>query len=212
MVLRHLALLWLGLLALTILLLTLRLEALILASTLGASLFYYYLDYCRRGCTSPRIFVLRLLRRELPHQLIYMIWLFLQSRRVLILYIPLSLSTAGKVCEMAMANVAAKNKTLGLVEELLFLQAMSEMVVLAETVLRLGCDGRWAAARLLFLGMSMKIKLGTTWSFGYSLTKLNLLIRRKLNKRKALQTLYQTVYRLARWIGGEYSQEAVELY
>ena len=98
MAIRHLALLWLGLLALTILLLTLRLEALILAAALGTSLCYYYLDYFRRGCSSPRIFVLRLLRRELPHQLIYMIWLFLQSRRVLILYIPLSLSTAGKLC------------------------------------------------------------------------------------------------------------------
>lgn len=113
---------------------------------------------------------------------------------------------------MAMTTVATKDKSLGLVEELLFLQAMSEMAVLAEAVVRLGCDGWRAAARLLFLWMSMKIKLGTTWSLGYSLAKLNLMIRRKLNKRKTLQTIYQTVYRLARWIGGEYCQEAVELY
>lgn len=74
--------------------------------SLASSLLYYIAGFLRIKRDSPWPYFKRILKRELPFQVFYLLWLILHSRRTLILYFPLCMSTAGKICLLVLFKLS----------------------------------------------------------------------------------------------------------
>ena len=86
------------LLVLTMALLVFKAELSFMLFSLAFSLLYHIAGFLKTKRDRPWPYFKRALKRELPFQVFYLLWLILHSRRTLILYFPLCMSTAGKIC------------------------------------------------------------------------------------------------------------------
>ena len=93
-------------------------------STLIITLAYFAKKYL----TSVIPSLAKTLAGELPHQLIYLAWLYLFPKDYLLYYLPLILSTAGKLYLM---NIGTKDpEGQSKVEEVIMLQNKTELYIL----------------------------------------------------------------------------------
>ena len=193
------------LLIITMALLVFKAELSFMLFSLASSLLYYIAGFLRIKRDSPWPYFKRILKRELPFQVFYLLWLILHSRRTLILYFPLCMSSTGKICllflfKLSLDKVGNKekiNEGLRFVEELVLLQTLGETLVIFEAFYRAGMGNWWDWALFWLCVILIKLKHCTNWAFRYSMHKINVIVRKRILGNQKLQKMYQRLYSFA---------------
>lgn len=186
----------------SIALLIVRAQTFLLFSYLLTSLFFYSYEYSQLGWRKIRPFLLSLLKREVPHHILYILWVLIFSQRLLLYFLPLTLNQCGKiVLILLIRRKKSKRQQFGLISELILLETLGELIILVESGVSLLLQPMNNIFKNLSFILLFEIKYATYWGTHCSVNRLHRFIERQVIYRKNAYQCYLLVYRLVNQFG-----------